>query len=240
MDTSTTYQKTGSHEAKKGEFDTCLLLYSGGLDTSVMLKWIQEQYDADVIALTIDIGQLHEDLEEARLKALTLGAKEAHIVDAKDRFADELLTKAVKANADYQGNYHLSCPLGRVIISQIAVEKAQETGATVIAHGCTGKGNDQVRFESYITALDPTLKTLAPVREWAMGRDEEIERMKNVVREAMRVCEEGLAQFPGSTELKRMVQRATRIEREERLREPLCRSHPAPARARRHRGASDR
>jgi argininosuccinate synthase len=175
MDTSTSYQKIGSHEAKKGEFDTCLLLYSGGLDTSVMLKWIQEQYNCDVVALTIDIGQLHEDLEEAKQKALKLGAKEAHIVDAKDRFANELLTKAVKANADYQGNYHLSCPLGRVIISQIAVEYAHKTGATVIAHGCTGKGNDQVRFESYITTLDPTLKTLAPVREWAMGRDEEIE-----------------------------------------------------------------
>ena len=174
MDTSTTYQKTGSHEAKKGEFDTCLLLYSGGLDTSVMLKWIQEQYDADVIALTIDIGQLHEDLEEARLKALTLGAKEAHIVDAKDRFADELLTKAVKANADYQGNYHLSCPLGRVIISQIAVEKAQETGATVIAHGCTGKGNDQVRFELGAYALAPGIQVIAPWREWDLNSREKL------------------------------------------------------------------
>jgi argininosuccinate synthase len=174
MKTITTYQKIGSHEAKKGEFDTCVLLYSGGLDTSVMLKWIQEQYEADVIAVTVDIGQLHEGLEEAKQKALKLGAKAAHIIDAKDRFADELLTQAIKANADYQGNYHLSCPLGRVIISQIAVEMAQQEDATVIAHGSTGKGNDQVRFESYITTLDPNLKVIAPVREWGMGRDEEI------------------------------------------------------------------
>tara|TARA_Y100000310_G_scaffold296519_1_gene328839 strand:- start:1448 stop:2707 length:1260 start_codon:yes stop_codon:yes gene_type:complete len=174
MKTTTTYQKIGSYEAKKGEFDTCVLLYSGGLDTSVMLKWIQEQYEADVIAVTVDIGQLHEGLEEAKQKALKLGAASAHIIDAKDRFADELLTQAIKANADYQGNYHLSCPLGRVIISQIAVEIAQQEGATVIAHGSTGKGNDQVRFESYITTLDPSLKIIAPVREWGMGRDEEI------------------------------------------------------------------
>ena len=171
---TTTYNKVASHEAKKGEFDTCILLYSGGLDTSVMLKWIQEQYECDIIALTIDIGQLHEELEEAKQKALKLGAKAAHIIDAKDRFANEILSKAIKANADYQGNYHLSCPLGRVIISQIAVEIAKQEGATVIAHGSTGKGNDQVRFESYITTLDPNLKIIAPVREWGMGRDEEI------------------------------------------------------------------
>ncbi|MBU0458139.1 argininosuccinate synthase [Patescibacteria group bacterium] len=174
MELKSDYHKTASHEAKKGEFETCLLLYSGGLDTSVMLKWIQEQYDAEVIALTIDIGQIHENLDEAKNKALKLGAKEAHVIDAKERFANELLSKAIKANACYQGDYHLSCPLGRVLISQIAVEIAQQEGATVIAHGSTGKGNDQVRFESYITTLDPGLKIIAPVREWGMGRDEEI------------------------------------------------------------------
>lgn len=174
METSTKYQKVASHEAKKGEFKTCLLLYSGGLDTSVMLKWIAQQYECEVIALTIDIGQLHENLEEARTKAINLGAKEALVIDATDRFAEELLTRAVKANADYQGGYHLSTPLGRVIISQVAVEKAKEYGATVIAHGSTGKGNDQVRFESYITTLDPKMKIIAPVREWGLGRDEEI------------------------------------------------------------------
>ena len=174
MQTTTTYQKIASHEAKKGEFKTCLLLYSGGLDTSVMLKWIQDEYEADVIALTIDVGQLHEDLEAARQKALKLGAKEAIVIDAKDRFAEQMLTRAIKANADYQGGYRLSTPLGRVTLAQVAVEQAQKYGATVIAHGATGKGNDQVRFESYITTLAPSLKIIAPVREWAMGRDEEI------------------------------------------------------------------
>ena len=169
-----TYHKVASHEAHKGEFDTCVLLYSGGLDTSVMLKWIQEEYNAEVIALTVDIGQLHDDLEAARQKALKLGAKEALVVDATDRFADELLTRAIKANADYQGGYHLSTPLGRVILSQVAVEVAKEYGASVIAHGATGKGNDQVRFENYITTLVPDMKVIAPVREWSMGRDEEI------------------------------------------------------------------
>ncbi|MEI8229905.1 MAG: argininosuccinate synthase [Candidatus Peregrinibacteria bacterium] len=175
MDTKTSYQKIASHEAKKGTFKKCLLLYSGGLDTSVMLKWIQDEYDAEVIALTVGVGQLHEDLEAAQQKALKFGAKEAYIVDASDRFADELLTRAIKANADYQGGYHLSTPLGRVTLSQVAVEYAHKTGATVIAHGSTGKGNDQVRFESYITTLDPSLKIIAPVREWGMGRDEEID-----------------------------------------------------------------
>ncbi|MDD4628208.1 MAG: argininosuccinate synthase [Candidatus Peribacteraceae bacterium] len=175
MKTSSSYQKVASHEAKKGEFKTCLLLYSGGLDTSVMLKWIQDVYEADVIALTVDVGQLHEDLNEAKEKALKLGAKAAYVVDATNRFADECLTKAIKANADYQGGYHLSTPLGRVTLSQVAVEIAKREGATVIAHGSTGKGNDQVRFESYITTLDPALKIIAPVREWGMGRDEELE-----------------------------------------------------------------
>ncbi len=174
MDTATSYQKIASHEAKKGEFRSCLLLYSGGLDTSTMLTWIRDTYKADVIALTVDVGQMHENLEEARAKALRLGAKDARVVDVRDRFADTVLSHAIKANADYQGGYHLSTPLGRVVLSQVAVEVARETGATVIAHGSTGKGNDQVRFESYITTLAPELKTIAPVREWSMGRDEQI------------------------------------------------------------------
>lgn len=173
MEQMTGYKKVASHEAEKGTFDTCLLLYSGGLDTSVMLTWIQEEYDCDVIALTMDIGQTADDLEKIREKAIRLGAKDAVVVDAKDRFG-ELCYEAVKANADYQGGYALGCPLGRVVISQVAVETAEETGCQVIAHGCTGKGNDQVRFESYITTLNPNLKIIAPVREWNMGREEEI------------------------------------------------------------------
>lgn len=178
MEMSTSYKKVASHEAIKGEFDTCLLLYSGGLDTSVMLKWIQTEYACKVITLTIDLGQTADDLDAIKQKALNLGAQEALVYDAKDEFADMHLSEAIKANADYQGGYALSTPLGRVAISRIAVKIAKEHGCTVIAHGCTGKGNDQVRFEGYMTTLDPSIKIIAPVREWGMGRQEEIEYAK--------------------------------------------------------------
>jgi argininosuccinate synthase len=174
MDKDTTYIKVASHEAQKGSFNKCLLLYSGGLDTSVMLKWIQEEYDCQVVALTVDIGQTADDLEAIKQKALDLGAVEAITYDAKQRFADEILAPVIKANTDYQGGYALSCPAGRVMISKIAVEVAKQQGCQVVAHGATGKGNDQVRFETYITTLEPSLKVIAPVREWGMGRDEEI------------------------------------------------------------------
>ncbi|PIT87458.1 MAG: argininosuccinate synthase [Candidatus Magasanikbacteria bacterium CG10_big_fil_rev_8_21_14_0_10_40_10] len=174
MNTQTNYQKVASHEAKKGEFDTCLLLYSGGLDTSVMLKWIQQEYNSAVVTLTINIGQTADNLEQIKQKALDLGAKDAIVYDGKDEFSDIILSEAIKANADYQGGYALGCPLGRVIISKIAVKIAKERNIKVIAHGCTGKGNDQVRFEGYMTTLDPQIKTIAPVREWGMGREEEI------------------------------------------------------------------
>lgn len=170
-----TYHKIASHEAKKGEFSKCLLLYSGWLDTSVMLKWIQEEYNCEVVALTINIGQTADNLEQIKEKALKLGAKEAIVHDARDEFAEKLLSMAIKANADYQGGYALSTPLWRIIISEIAVEMAKKYGCEVIAHGCTGKWNDQVRFEGYITTLNPKLKIIAPVREWWMGRQEEIE-----------------------------------------------------------------
>ena len=173
MEQSTKYKKVASHEAEKGTFNTCLLLYSGGLDTSVMLKWIQEEYDCDVIAVTINIGQTADNLDAIKEKAFKLGAKDAVVIDAKDEFA-ELCFEAVKANADYQGGYALGCPLGRVMISKIAVQVAAEYGCEVIAHGCTGKGNDQVRFEGYITTLNPDLRIIAPVREWGMGREEEL------------------------------------------------------------------
>eukprot|EP00906_Rhabdomonas_costata_P036560 RCo051281 len=175
MEKATKYRKVAYHEAEKGTFKKCLLLYSGGLDTSVMLKWIQEEYECEVIALTVDIGQRVDDLDEIKKKAIMLGAKEAVVIDAKDRYADLILTEAIKANADYQGGYTVSCPLGRVMISKIAVEEAKKYGCQVVAHGCTGKGNDQVRFEGYITTLDPNLKIIAPVREWGMGREEELE-----------------------------------------------------------------
>lgn len=175
MEKNNSYKKIASYEAKKGEFDKCLLLYSGGLDTSVMLKWIAEEYNCEVVALTIDIGQTVDNMEEIKQKAIDLGANEAIVYDAKDEFADVLLSEAIKANADYQGGYALGCPLGRVIISKVAVKIAKEYGCQVIAHGCTGKGNDQVRFEGYMTTLDPNIKIIAPVREWGMGREEELE-----------------------------------------------------------------
>lgn len=178
MKQEVTYKKIATHEAKTGEFKKCLLLYSGGLDTSVMLKWIQEEYECEVVALTIDIGQTADDLEAIKAKALKLGAVEAIVYDGKKQFAEELLAQAIKANADYQGGYALSTPLGRIIISELAVKIAKDHGCEVIAHGCTGKGNDQVRFESYITTLDSSIKTIAPVREWGMGRQEEIEYAK--------------------------------------------------------------
>ncbi|EKD64387.1 MAG: hypothetical protein ACD_51C00013G0002 [uncultured bacterium] len=167
------YKKIASHEASKKEAKHVLLLYSGGLDSSVMLKWIQEKYDAKVTTLTVNIGQI-ANFKQIKEKAIKLGVEEAVLIDAQEEFSKEILTKAIKANASYQGNYHLFCPLGRVMISQLAVKTAQQKGIKVIAHGCTGKGNDQVRFESYIPTLDPTLKTIAPVREWSMGRDEEL------------------------------------------------------------------
>jgi|EP00161_Ancyromonas_sigmoides_P018762 argininosuccinate synthase len=169
-----TYVKIASHEARKGEFKRCLLLYSGGLDTSVMLKWIQDKYESEVVALTINVGQTADDLDAIKAKALRLGAVEAIVIDAREEFANTMLTEAIKANSDYEGGYALGCPLARVLISKVAVRVARETNCAVVAHGCTGKGNDQVRFESYITTLGPELKCIAPVREWGMGREEEV------------------------------------------------------------------
>lgn len=168
------YVKVASYEAKKGEVKKVVLLYSGGLDTSVMLKWIQDEYKAQVVALTIDIGQLTDDLEMIRQKALKLGAVNAYVIDAKDEFADEYIAKGIKANASYQGGYHLSTPIGRPLLAKWAVKIAAREGADAIAHGCTGKGNDQVRIEGTALALNPDIKIIAPVREWSMGRDEEL------------------------------------------------------------------
>lgn len=168
------YIKVSSYEGKKGEVKKVVLLYSGGLDTSVMLKWIQDEYKADVIALTVDIGQLTDNLEEGRKKALKLGAVKAYVIDAKDEFAEEYIAKGIKANASYQGNYHLSTPIGRPLLAKWAVKIAAVEGADCIAHGCTGKGNDQVRIEGTALTLNPDIKIIAPVREWSMGRDEEI------------------------------------------------------------------
>lgn len=169
------YMKVASHEGIKGEVKKVVLLYSGGLDTSTMVKWIQEEYKAEVIALTIDIGQQTDDLEEIRQKALDLGAVQAIVIDAKQEFAEEYIAKGIKANGMYQGRYYLSTPLGRPLLAKWAVKIAAQEGADAIAHGATGKGNDQVRMEGSALALNPDIKIIAPVREWGMGRDEQIE-----------------------------------------------------------------
>ncbi|WP_042356751.1 argininosuccinate synthase [Bacillus rubiinfantis] len=150
-----------------------VLAYSGGLDTSVSVKWIQEKYGYDVIALGLDVGE-GKDLEAIKAKALNVGAIKAYIVDAKEMLAKDYILPALKANCLYEGKYPLSSALSRPLISKLLVEVAEKEGAAAVAHGCTGKGNDQVRFEVSIQALNPDLKVIAPVREWGMTRDEEI------------------------------------------------------------------
>ncbi|WP_404441840.1 argininosuccinate synthase [Sutcliffiella horikoshii] len=151
-----------------------VLAYSGGLDTSVSVKWLQEKYGYDVIALGLDVGE-GKDLESIRKKALDVGAIKAIMVDAKEMLAKDYIVPALKSNAMYEGKYPLSSALSRPLISKLLVQVAEEEGAVAVAHGCTGKGNDQVRFEVSIQALNPNLKVIAPVREWGMTRDEEIE-----------------------------------------------------------------
>ncbi len=167
-------QKLGSYEAAPGDVGRVLLLYSGGLDTSVMLKWIQDHYEAEVVALTVNLGQPGEDFDVVRDKALHLGALACEVVDAREEFAEEYVLPAIKANARYGGGYPLFTALGRPLIAKIAVEKAREHGCDAVAHGCTGKGNDQVRIDGTVITLAPEMKIVAPVRNWAMGREEEI------------------------------------------------------------------
>ncbi len=146
--------------------DKVVLAYSGGLDTSVCIKWLQMEKDLDVIAVVGEVGQEHEGLEEVKAKALRTGAIECHVVDMRKLFADEYLTRALAANAQFENKYPLVSALSRPLISKYLVDIAHEHGAKYIAHGCTGKGNDQVRFETSIQALDPDIEIIAPVREW--------------------------------------------------------------------------
>ncbi len=172
--------RNGALSSKGGaeEPSLCVLLYSGGLDTSCMLRWILENYSCDLITLTLDVGQRSKDFLEVKRKALKLGAKEAVVVDAKKEFADGYIGKAIKANALYQGEYPLSTAIARPLKAKWAVKIAEEKGADAVAHGCSGKGNDQVRFDVTISTLNPDLAIIAPVREWGMTRDEEIEYAK--------------------------------------------------------------
>jgi argininosuccinate synthase len=166
--------RTASYEADPAEVRRVLLLYSGGLDTSVMLKWIQDLYGAEVVCLTVNLGQPGEDYAVIEGKAQMLGALETHVVDAREEFARDYLVPAIKANAVYGDGYPLFTSLGRPLIAKLAVEQARASGCDTIAHGCTGKGNDQVRIEATIATLAPELKVIAPVRSWQMGREEEI------------------------------------------------------------------
>jgi argininosuccinate synthase len=167
-------QRIASYEADPDRIGRVLLLYSGGLDTSVMVRWIQERYGAEVVTLTVDLGQPAEDWEVVVGKARDLGAVDAIVVDAREEFAHDYVLPAIKANALYGGGYPLFTALGRPLIAKLAVEHARRAGCDTVAHGCTGKGNDQVRIEATIATLDPDLGVIAPVREWRMGREEEV------------------------------------------------------------------
>lgn len=150
-----------------------VLAYSGGLDTSVLLKWLQQKYESEVVTVTLDLGQ-KEDLKAIEEKAYNLGVLRHYSIGAKEEFAKDYVFQAVKANALYEEKYPVSTALSRPLIAGKLVEVAEKEGATTVAHGCTGKGNDQVRMEVSVKALSPGLNVIAPVREWKMTRDAEI------------------------------------------------------------------
>ena len=150
-----------------------VLAYSGGLDTTVAVPWLQEKYDADIITLTVDLGMV--DLESIRQRALSIGAVQALTVDGKDTLVNEFLFPSLQAGTIYEEQYPLATALGRPLIARYLVEAAREHDAYAIAHGCTGKGNDQVRLEVGIAALGPEIKVIAPIRDWGMSREDEIE-----------------------------------------------------------------
>jgi len=151
-----------------------VLAYSGGLDTSVLVHWIQERYNMDVIAVTIDVGN-EKDFTLIREKALKIGAIDCKVIDAKEMFVKYFLYPAIQSNALYEGVYPLATALTRPLMAKLLVDVAREEGASAIAHGCTGKGNDQVRFEVAFHSLAPDMKILAPAREWNMTREQTIE-----------------------------------------------------------------
>jgi argininosuccinate synthase len=150
-----------------------VLAYSGGLDTSVAIRWLKETYKMEVVTLTVDIGNV-SDLSAIRQKALNVGATKALVVDAKETFIDSFVFPALQAGAIYEGQYPLATALGRPLIAKLLVDAARMERARAVAHGCTGKGNDQVRFDVSVAALAPELKVIAPAREWKMTREETI------------------------------------------------------------------
>ncbi|MDD5604322.1 MAG: argininosuccinate synthase [Dehalococcoidales bacterium] len=153
--------------------DKLVLAYSGGLDTSAAIKWLKEKYGTDIIAVTIDVGN-EKDFTLVKQKALNAGAIKAVVIDAKLSYVNDFIFPALKANAFYEGEYPLATALSRPLMAKLMVEIARQEGATAIAHGCTGKGNDQVRFEVSVSALAPEIKTVAPAREWGMTREDTI------------------------------------------------------------------
>jgi argininosuccinate synthase len=153
--------------------DKVVLAYSGGLDTSVAIKWLHDKYNMDIIAVTIDVGN-EKDFDAVKQKALKVGAVKALVIDGKDLFVKYFIFPALQANALYEGQYPLATALSRPLMAKLLVDTAVAEGAVAIAHGCTGKGNDQVRFEVGINALAPQMKILAPAREWGMTREQTI------------------------------------------------------------------
>lgn len=153
--------------------DKVVLAYSGGLDTSVAIRWLKEKYYLDVIAFTADIGNVPQ-LSAIRQKALDLGAIKAVVIDAKETFIDSYVFPALQADAIYEGQYPLATALGRPLIAKLLAEIASEEGAVAVAHGCTGKGNDQVRMDVSVAALAPNIRVIAPAREWNMTREQTI------------------------------------------------------------------
>ena len=190
--------------------DKVILAYSGGLDTSVMVPWIKEKYGFDVVTFTVDLGQ-GDDIQAIKRKAMTTGAVDAVAIDARAFFVDHFVWPSLMAGAMYEGKYPLATALGRPLIAKLMVDAAREHNAKAVAHGCTGKGNDQVRFDVTFQTLAPDLKIVAPVREWSMSRPEAIAyaRKNNIQVEATeknpysidqnlwgRSCEAGVLEDP--------------------------------------------
>ena len=151
-----------------------VLAYSGGLDTSVAVRWLADKYDAEVVAVTLDLGQ-GKELDDIRERALGVGAVRAHVIDVREEFVQEYILPSLQAGAIYENKYPLATALGRPLITKRLVEIAEIENASMIAHGCTGKGNDQVRMEVSARALNPTIRVVAPAREWGMTRPDEME-----------------------------------------------------------------
>jgi len=166
-----------SSKLKKSARKKVVLAYSGGLDTSVAIRWLQDKYDVDVVAVSVDVGQ-PGDMEENIGRAKTIGAVNAYAIDAKQEFVEEYCFQALKANAMYEDTYPVCTSIARPLIAKLLVDVARKEGASFIAHGCTAKGNDQVRFDVSIGALAPELGIIAPMREWVMTREDEIDYAK--------------------------------------------------------------